>query len=143
MTPVKLCEKDVEIAVKMIQPQLVRVDLKNYKKNMLNVAKFLVKVKGNRKKWFLTMAVDYFNCLLTYHKEILKLSGFKMNQINSDLAKDLYIKFLEEKGSLYWGGIMEDSSITTDSGIIHREGEAEDMDMEVIKKRMKEKFLND
>lgn len=141
MTPVKLCEKDVETAVKMVQPQLVKANLGNYKKNIENVAKFLVKVKGSRKKWFLTMSVDYFNCLLTYHQEILKLDGFRMNQINSDLAKDLYIKFLEEKGSLYWNAVIKDSPMTTDSGILHQEGEVEDMDMEKIKTRMKEKFL--
>ena len=140
-TPLHLCEQDVERAVKMVMPKIVRADLTAFKGNMRNVAKFLVKAKGNKKKWFLTMSVDYFNCLLDYYTKVLKLTGFKMNQMDTTLAKDLYIKFLEDRGSLYWNGIVEESINKTNAGIIVCESpDTSKIDIEKVKGKLKAKF---
>lgn len=140
MTVEKLCLKEVDVGLKMVQPQLTKANLSNYKKNIANVAKFLVKVKKDRKKWFVTMSVDYFNCLLDYYKTILKLDGFRVSHIDSALAKDLYLKFLEDRGSLYWNGSITESSIVTSSGTVHQNIEAENINVEKMKERLKTKF---
>lgn len=137
---VKICQKDVENALRMVQPKLLLVDLKNYKSNIRNVAEFLITTKGNHKKWFLTMGVDYFNCLLDYYKGILKLPGFRVGHIDSDLAKDLFIQFLENKGSFYWNELIETNTIKTDSGKICKKVDAEPINMDKIKGNLKEKY---
>ncbi len=140
MQPIKICERDIETSIKMVIPKLIRADLTKYRKNIKNVAQFLVDIKGNRRKWFLTMSVDYFNCLLKYYQEILKLEGFRLMHIDTEIARELYKKFLEERGSLYWNGIVKDSSITTDSGIFHQEIDAENINVEQITEKLKEQF---
>jgi len=140
MKPNKICEKDVLRGLKMVVPKLARINLDKFDKNIGNVAKFLIKVKGNRRKWFLTMSVDYFNCLLTYYQATLKLEGFRISHIDTTLAKDLYIKFLEERGSLYWNGIIGDTQITTDSGVIYSNIDAPNIETEKVKTKLKEKF---
>lgn len=134
----KLCTKEVDVGLRMVQPKLLKANLSRYNTNIANVAKFLVKVKKDRKKWFVTMSVDYFNCLLSYYKDVLKLKGFKVSQIDTNLAKDLYLKFLEDRGSLYWDGNIGDSSILTSSGKIHA-GKlvgTKDINLEDIKREM-------
>lgn len=134
----KLCTKEVDVGLRMVQPKLLKANLSRYNTNIANVAQFLTKVKSNRKKWFVTMSVDYFNCLLSYYKDILKLKGFKVSQIDTNLAKDLYLEFLEDRGSLYWDDAIEESSITTGSGKIHSKRliNTKDINLEDIKREM-------
>jgi hypothetical protein len=134
----KLCIKEVDVGLRMVQPKLIKANLSRYNTNITNVAKFLAKVKKDRKKWFITMSVDYFNCLLSYYKDVLKLKGFKVSQIDTNLAKDLYLKFLEDRGSLYWDTPIEDPAISTSCGRIHTNSttDAKELDLEYIKREL-------
>lgn len=140
----KIASKDVEVGLKMVVPKLSKVNLSNFKKNLENVGKFLTEIKGDRKKWFLTMSVDYFNCLLTYYQDILKLDGFRVSHIDTDLAKDLYREFLENRGSLYWNdGSLKDSKTVMASGttiFLDEEDNARDIDLQVIQETLRLKY---
>jgi hypothetical protein len=133
-------KKEVEIGLKMVNPKLSRVNFDKYSKNITGVAEFLIKIKGGRKKKFINMSVDYFNSLLNYYQKTLKLKGFRIMHINTQLAKDLYKEFLEERGSLYWEDGMGNTSITTDGGRIHQKIDAENINLDKIKEGLRDKF---
>lgn len=89
--------------LKVVCPKLNKfLNYKKYEKNLEAVENFLIEFRNSHYKSLFEMSVDYFTALEDYYRHTLKLNGFRLSLISSDLAKKVYEEYVFGRGSLYW-----------------------------------------